>query len=193
MKLQSHLIKTLAGRFKFPKNVTEPEDVMEYIGIMDNWMSSFPPTHHMNTPEDTLSEDHPWLKLHRHYLHSMSYSMTLDPIRAYLTRECSQRSPPDVLSIRDRGIDFALKLMGALHAFFDHVWPRDAKFHFVLFAIFDTASVLCSSIIHDLDNSIPREGEILAAIENAVSMLRRFQELLPSARLSYNLLLKFWI
>jgi hypothetical protein len=192
MKLQSQLIEKLADKFVLPKYVVEPADVREYARMMEDWMKNLPPTYDMNNPERSQDEQHPWIKLHRHYLHTMACSMTLDPIRAYLSTEKSIKSSPDVLDVRNIGVDYALRLMKILHGFFDHLWPRDAKFHFALFAIFDTASVLCSSIIHDLDNKIPREEEILAAIENALSMLRRLQELLPSAKLTYDLLLKFW-
>ncbi|KAI9147758.1 putative transcriptional regulatory protein [Paramyrothecium foliicola] len=192
MKLQSELIGRLACRFGFHKNVVDPPDIDQYRSMLEDWMEKFPPTYDFKKPDRSQDAKCPWIELHRHYLHTMAFSMTLDPIRAYLTTEKSKASPPEVLKIRNDGLGYALKLMRALHSFFDYVWPRDAKFHFVLFAIFDTASLLCSAIIHDLDKTIPRETDILNAIENAVSMLRRLQELLPSAKISYNLLTKFW-
>lgn len=190
MKLQSELITKLANRFGLPKNVVAPADVQEYQGIIQAWMKTFPQAYDLEDPDKSNDVQRPWIVLHRHYLHTMSFSMLLDPIRAYLARPMTTESQPDDLKIRSDGIDCSLKLMGALYGFFDHVYPRDAKFHFVLFCIFDTAAVLCSALMHDGDASIPQRDDILGAIDGAVNMLRRLNTVTKTAKTSYEILLR---
>ncbi|UNI17870.1 hypothetical protein JDV02_004184 [Purpureocillium takamizusanense] len=190
MRLQSEIIMRLSHRFGSIKNVASPDDVQEYRRLIDDWTYTFPPAYDLKNPDTSADAQRRWIVLHRHYLRTMTYSMMLDPFRAYLTRHMSASSPPVELSIRSDGLDYALRLVGALHGFFDHVYPRDAKFHWVLFCIFDTAAVLCSSLMHDDDGSIPRREEILGAIDDAVDKLRRLNTVTKAARTSYEVLVR---
>ncbi|RCI13273.1 hypothetical protein L249_0118 [Ophiocordyceps polyrhachis-furcata BCC 54312] len=188
MKLRSELITELAINFKVPKNVVSSVDVFKYQAIIEAWMARLPPVYALDGADESADAQRPWIVLHRHYLHTMAYSMILDPIRAYLARPVAAASHPDELRIRSDGIDYSLRLMDALYGFFDHVYPRDAKFHFVLFCIFDTAAVLCSALMHDGDGTIPRRLDILAAVDGAVDMLRRLANVTKTARTSYDIL-----
>lgn len=190
MKLQSELIGQLSKRFGIPKNVVSPDDVQEYMAILQAWMRNFPATYDMDSPDRSSDIQRPWIVLHRHYLHTMSHSMLLDPIRAYLARTMTMASPIQELQIRSDGVDYALRLMGCLYGFFNHVYPRDAKFHFVLFCIFDTAALLCSALMHDQDGSMPRRQDISAAIDGALAMLRRLSKVTKTARKSYEMLVR---
>ncbi|PHH65615.1 hypothetical protein CDD81_2050 [Ophiocordyceps australis] len=190
MKLQSELITQLSGRFGLPKHVKSTAEVKEYQRIVESWMAKFPKTYAFENFDKTSDVQRPWIVLHRHYLCTMSYSMLLDPIRAYLAKPMTRDSPTEELEIRSDGIGYSLKLMGALYGFFNHVYPRDAKFHFVLFCIFDTAAVLCSALIHDQDGTIPRRNDILHAIEEAVAMLKRLKFATKTAKTSYEILLR---
>ncbi|PHH71571.1 hypothetical protein CDD80_5134 [Ophiocordyceps camponoti-rufipedis] len=188
MKLQSELIAELAHNFKLPKNVVSPAQVFKYQAMIESWMARFPNTYAFEDADESSDLQRPWIVLHRHYLRTMSYSMILDPIRAYLARPITAASHPDELRIRSDGIDYSLRLMDALYGFFGHVYPRDAKFHFVLFCIFDTAAVLCSAFMHDGDGSIPRRQDIIRAIDGAVDMLRRLANVTKTAKTSYDIL-----
>lgn len=190
MKLQSELITHLSRRFGLPKNVVSPADVREYQGIVAAWMSNFPPSYALDEPDRSADLQRPWIALHRHCLHTMSYTVLLDPMRAYLARPMTASSPPHDLAIRSDGIDCCLRLMDALHRFFNHVYPKDAKYHLVLFCIFDTAAVLCSVLMHDEDCSIPRRGDMLAAVDEAVAILKRLNTTTKTAKTSYDILLR---
>ncbi|OAQ60868.2 fungal specific transcription factor [Pochonia chlamydosporia 170] len=132
----------------------------------------------------------PWIVLHRHYLQTMVLSMLLDPGRAYLIKPMSNQSPPDELKIRNDGIDYSLQLMRVLQGFFDHIYPRDAQIHFVLFYICDNAAVLCSALIHDQNSSLPKRHDVLNAVGNAVLTLQRFKTVTKTVRASYKVLVK---
>ncbi|KAM0440701.1 hypothetical protein ACHAPT_000002 [Fusarium lateritium] len=188
MKMQSSLIRQLFNRFGLTKNVVAPADVQEYQGIIEAWIEEFPPPFNVHNPDKSLDASCPWIVLHRHYLRTMAFSMLLDPIRAFLARPFTIRSSEAELQIRSDGIDYCLELMVSLRGFFDHVYPRDAKFHFVLFCIFDTSTVLCSAVLHDEYHTIPRRDEVFKTIDDAHAMLQRLRMVTKSARTSYGVL-----
>lgn len=188
MKLQSQLIGKMARTFGLPKYVVSTEDVQKYQQMVETWAASFPKWYDCENPDTSRDAQQPWMKLHRHYLHTMSNSMVLDPIRPFLAKDMSRESPAAELQIRRDGIKYCLKLMDALYAFFAHVYPRDSKFHFVIFCIFDTASVMCSTIIHDQDDSAPKKAELLEAIGGALSRLEKLTEVTVSAKTSHQVL-----
>lgn len=190
MKLQSELITHLSRRFGLLKHVVSPTDVREYQSIVEAWMSKFPANFALENPDKSADSQRPWIVLHRHHLHTKALSMLLDPIRAYLARPMTANSPPHELGIRSDGIDYCLRLMGALYRFFNHVYPRDAKFHFVLFCIFGNAAVLCSVLQHDEDCSTPRRHDLLGAVDGALAMLKRLENDTKAAKAWHDLLLR---
>lgn len=190
MKLQSEVIGELAGRFGSPREVTSPAQIDQYTRVIMNWMQKFPQVYDCYNPNTSIDSKYSWVTLHRHYLHTMAYSMLLDPLRAYMARRMTANSPPDDLRIRDEGIAYTMKLMSNLSAFFEFLYPKDAKFHWALFSIFDTAAVLCSVILHDEDRCISSRQEIIMAIESARSMLERLAAETRTAKTSYEILSK---
>lgn len=190
MKLQSQVIGQLASRFGSPREVTAPAQIDQYTQIIKSWVQGFPKVYDISNPDTSIDSKHTWVTLHRYYLHSMSYSMILDPLRAYMARRMTAASPPTDLRIREEAIGYTLRLMGILNDFFDYLYPKDAKFHWALFSIFDTAAVLCSVILHDEDGLITRRGEITAAVESARSMLQRLATETRTAKTSYEILSK---
>lgn len=188
MKLQSQLIGKMARTFGLPKYVVAAVDVQKYQQMIETWMGGFPKCYDIDEPDRSRDAAQPWMKLHRHYLHTMGHSMVLDPIRAFLAKDMSRQSTPEELQIRQDGIDYSLKLMKVLYRFFDYVYPRDSRFHFIIFCIFDTASVLCSTIIHDQDDSAQRKDDMLDAIDGAITMLKQIADLTPNAKTSHRIL-----
>ncbi|KAF7544995.1 hypothetical protein G7Z17_g9522 [Cylindrodendrum hubeiense] len=188
MKLQSGLIRTLYDRFGLTRNVTEPEQVQEYQGMVKEWIKSFPPPFDVHSPDKALDVSCPWIVLHRHYIRTMAFSMLLDPIRAFLARPFTINAEEAELKIRSDGIEYCLELMVSLKGFFDWVYPRDSKFHFVLFCIFDTSTVLCSAVLHDEHHTLPMREEVFKAIDDAHAMLQRLRMVTKSARTSYGIL-----
>ncbi|KAF5967199.1 transcriptional regulatory [Fusarium coicis] len=189
LKLQSELIRKLSNRFGSTRNVVESADIQEYQKMLEDWMEKFPPTFDLNNPDYSQDVLCPWILLHRHYIHTMGYSMILDPFRVRLATSINTKTASEAeVRIRSDGIDYALKLMTALRGFFNHVWPRDAKFHFVIFSIFDTASLYSSILIHDNDGSVPRRQEILDSFDTALDMIKRLRTVAPNFQLYHRIL-----
>ena len=189
LKLQSEVIRKLFNRFGPTRNVVQPVEIQEYQNIMEDWMKKFPPIFNVNYPDYSQDALCPWIPLHRYYIHTMGYSMILDPLRLYLAQPIDTKtSSKSEVEVRRDGIDYALKLMAVLRRFFHHVWPRDAKFHFVIFAIFDTAALYSSILIHDEDSSAPKRQEMLDSFDMAVDMIKRLRVIAPNFQLYYKIL-----
>lgn len=97
-------------------------------------------------------------------------------------------TPAIELQFRADGVNRALDLMKAVHAFLDYVWERDTTFHFVPFCIFDTAALLCSSLLHDDDGTISRKRDILDSIEQGLASLKRLSTATNTAKTPYDIL-----
>ncbi|KAI1067158.1 hypothetical protein LB506_003849 [Fusarium annulatum] len=189
LKLQSELIRKLFNRFGSTKNVVESADIQEYQKMLEDWMEKFPPIFDLNNPDYGQDVICPWIPLHRHYIHTMGYSMILDPFRVRLATSIDAKTATNAeVQIRSDGIDYALKLMITLRGFFNYVWPRDAKFHFVIFSIFDTAALYSSILVHDKDGSAPRCEEMLDSFDMALDMVKHLRTVTPNFQLYYKIL-----
>lgn len=188
IKLQSELIRKLFGRFGLTKNVATPRDVQEYQYMIESWMETFPPPLDVYHPDQSLDAAYPWIVLHRHYIRTTAFSMLLDPIRAYLARAFTIDSTDAERKIRSDGINYCLELMVSLNGFFEYVYPWDPKYHYVLFCVFDTSTVLCSAVLHDEHHTLPRRDDVFRAIDEALAMLQRLNTVTKSAKTSYGIL-----
>lgn len=175
LKLLSQLIRRVAARFGDTRKITKSDDVHEYQIMVETWMNELPPVYDFYSPDTSQDQIHTWIVFHRHYLRTATYTMLLSPIRHFLATRITPETPQDILQIRQSGVNYALNLMQALHNFHSHVWPHDAKYHLVLFRIFDTTAVLASIIIHDHEGTVELRQDILAAITNAFNMMKRLQ------------------
>ncbi|KAM0503717.1 hypothetical protein ACHAP8_002958 [Fusarium lateritium] len=182
MKMQSSLIQHISGRFGHTKNVVTHADVLEYQRIVEAWINTFPPPLSVYDPDRSLDASCPWIILHRHRIRTVAFTMLVQPIRGFLTRPFAIRSLEAELQIRSDGIDYCLELMVSLRGFFDLVYPRDAKYHFVLFCIFDISTVLCSAILHDEQYTLPRRDDVYRAIDEAHALLQSMRTVAKSAK-----------
>ncbi|KAM0353628.1 hypothetical protein ACHAPU_001641 [Fusarium lateritium] len=188
IKMQSGLIRQIFTRFGPAKKVVAHADVQEYQRVVEAWINTFPPPFNVYNPDRSLDASCPWVTLHRHFMRIEAFSMLLQPIRNFLTRPVAIRSLEAELKIRGDGIDYCLELMVSLRGFFDYAYPRDAKFHFVLFCIFDISTVLCSAVLHDEHHMLPRQDEVYKTIDEAHGMLQSLRTVTKSAKASYGIL-----
>jgi hypothetical protein len=190
MKMQSELIRDLAARFQAPKYVTSPEQVLEYKGMVEDWMRSFPQVYAFENPDRSSDAQHPWIPFHRYYLYTMAYLLICNPIRSYMAQVYTRSSDPRHLEIRRVGLAYSLKQIMSLKEWIDHITRRDGRFHFIIFSILDTGAVLCTAIINDADQSIPAQtrDDIYEAIDDSVRMLKRLTTLSITAKTSHDIL-----
>lgn len=189
LKLQSELVSLIFKRFGGPKLLSDPADIRDYQTILEDFMKTFPPEYALDHPNTPTNEDLPWIALHRHYMHTCTLSIALGPFRAFMAKSMKQSTASAVdLEFRLTGIDYALRLIEAVHRFFEYVWTRDTTFHFVPFCIFDTAALLCSVIIHAEDGRVPRRQEVAGAIARAYSTLKKLRTATNTAKAPYDVL-----
>jgi hypothetical protein len=73
--------------------------------------------------------------------------------------------------LRVVGVQAALDLMDVSWLVFENLASVGAKFHYAVFCIFDTTTVLCSAFIHDEARTLPQRETILGAIQKGLKML----------------------
>ncbi|KAF4457671.1 putative transcriptional regulatory protein C3C7.04 [Fusarium austroafricanum] len=189
LKLQSQLVGLIFDRFGGPKILTDPQDIRDYQTILEDFMKTFPPEYAMDHPNTPSNEKLPWIALHRHYMHTCTLSIALGPFRGYMAKTMKRATASAVdLEFRETGIDYALRLMEAVHRFFEYVWTRDTTFHFVPFCIFDTAALLCSVIIHAEDGLVPRREEVISSVARAFTTLKKLRTATNTAKAPYDVL-----
>lgn len=188
MKLQAQAVAILASKFGAPRNVETPQQIQEYLRILEDWMRTFPTVYSTENADHSRDATHPWAVSHRFYIHTMAYLMVLNPIRAYMARKYSRLSNKEELRIREIGVHYALKNLETTSEWTSHVHHKDGRFHFIIFSLFDTATVLSATIIKDEDYSVPQRAKVIKAIDKAVDLLGTINRLSKTASTSYGLL-----
>lgn len=189
MKLQAESVAILAAKFGAPRNIASTHDIREYTQTLEDWMCTFPAVYSMEDPDHSPDASHPWAVSHRYYIHTMACLMVLNPVRSYMARSYSDTSTEDELWIRKNGVHYALKNLRTTSAWTHHAHQNDGRFHFIIFSLFDTASVLSAAILKDDNYSLPQRAKVLAAIEEAVVLLGRINNLSKTASTSYRLII----
>ncbi|KAK7423686.1 hypothetical protein QQX98_000876 [Neonectria punicea] len=188
LKMQSELVGIIFKRFGPPKILTDPIDIQEYQQILEAFMATFPSAYSFGTPDTAPEAKHPWVALHRHYMHTCTLSITLGPFRSYMAKRMTKHTPEIELQFRRDGIGYALRLMKAVQSFFEYVWSRDTTFHFVPFCIFDTAALLCSAALHDEDGTVSQRDDIINAVDLALATLKQLRTATETAKTPYDVL-----
>ncbi|KAF2108256.1 hypothetical protein BDV96DRAFT_504972 [Lophiotrema nucula] len=166
------------------------DQVLAVEAECDKFIEELPAVFRIRFPDKSLDEDHPHYVFQRCQLHVVIYMTMLDFLKSYLTR-----SPQDRVSdlddhFRNMGVDLSLKLLKVARQLFDHEFPINAKFHLVVFCIFDTAAVLCSALIHDTRNDLPHREDIMDAVEGALDMLHQLSMTSKIGASSYRFLFR---
>lgn len=156
----------------------------------EEFIKELPPVFQIESPDLSLDEQYPYFKFQRCQLHVVIYTTQLDFLKPYLTQNPRELITAHDSKFREMGIDLSLKLLKVARELFDHEFPINAKFHLVVFCIFDTATVLCSAVIHDQHNELPRRGEVMDAVESALDMLHQLSLTTKIGASSYNFLFK---
>jgi hypothetical protein len=156
----------------------------------ERFIEELPPIFRVESPDTSLDEQHPYFVFQRHQMHCVIFVTMLDIFKPYLTRDRADRLTNLDDEFREMGIDIALRLLRVSRNLFDHEFPINAKFHMVVFSIFDTATILCSAIIHDRESVLPHRQEVVDVIENSLEMLHQLSETTKLGAASYTFLHK---
>ncbi|KAH6605986.1 hypothetical protein Trco_005139 [Trichoderma cornu-damae] len=193
MALQCDLASRLAQQFGRRCTLDSVDKVVEYRTVAEQWMRRLPPHLAVSHPDRSLDDGYPWLRLQRFTVATMGMSSVLTPLRPYLTKSLPPDSPAVELEFRRDGITYALKYLNILFQFLRFAFPKDAKYHTVVFFIFDIAALLCSAIIHDSNASMPMREPCLAGIQGSLDMLRKLKDRAPIAARSHQILSAIYV
>jgi hypothetical protein len=192
MALQAHLgrrVATVLGEVQDVQNLSA-KDVLAVESECEKFIAELPAIFRVKDPDTSFDEEHPYFVFQRHQLHCVIFVTMLDFLKPYLTRDRRDDITGKDDEFRKMGVDIALRLLRVARNLFDHEFPINAKFHMVVFSIFDTATLLCSAIIHDRDHVLPRRQEVMAVIENSLEMLHQLSSTTKLGATSYNFLHK---
>ncbi|KAJ5031495.1 hypothetical protein PSV08DRAFT_197189 [Bipolaris maydis] len=166
------------------------EKVLEIENECQNFIDELPAIFRVKNPDTSFDEAHPYFVFQRHQLHCVIFLTMLDFLKTYLTREREDKLTDQDDEFRKKGVEIALRLLGVARKLFDHEFPINAKFHTVVFCIFDTATLLCSAIIHDREHMLPHRDEVMDVIDSSLDRLYQLSLSTKLGATSYNFLLK---
>ena len=168
----------------------------KYIEIVQDFMDKFPAVYSVENPDTSWDSKYPYVPFQRHYLRTCTFMLQLDPLKPYLASPSSANAPsPDskptgasegVQYLQSHAVTLLLNIMGSIRPWFNTIYPISAKFHFLTFCLFDTASVLCSAVLHDTHRTLPRRSELVDAIVDACDMLGKLGRNTKAGRISYS-------
>jgi hypothetical protein len=187
MSLQAQLGRRVSRKAIETAELPESEQISAFVSEVDLWFDELPPIFSITNPDLSLDVDHPYFAFQRQQLQAIGFMVRLNPLRTYLTNSPSAASASDA-EFRDLGIESCLKLMGVAEKLFEVEYPINAKFHFVMFCIFDTAAVLCSAVVHN--PGLPQTGQISNVLESAIGMLDRLSTYSRIGDMSFRFLSK---
>jgi hypothetical protein len=192
MNLQAQLgrrVTTKVGDTQ-PGTSLSATQVLAFESECEKFIDELPAIFRIKSPDTSLDEAYPYFVFQRHQLHCVIFLTMMDCLKPYLTRDPMDTMTDQDDEFRKMGVDIALRLLKVARNLFDYEFPINAKFHMVVFAIFDTATLLCSAVIHDRDQVLPHREEVMVAIDNSLHMLHQLSLTTKLGAASYNFLFK---
>lgn len=192
MALQAQLgrrIATVVGDGP-SKTGLSAQQVLAVESECENFIDELPPIFRVESPDTSLDEQHPHFVFQRHQMHCVIFVTMLDFLKPYLTREHHEKHGDQDEQLRNMGVGIALRLIKVARNLFDYDFPINAKFHMVAFSVFDTATLMCSAIIHDRANVLPHREEVMDLIESSLDILYQLSLTTKLGASSYKFLFK---
>lgn len=188
MNMQSELIHKLAKRFGSPSKITTYSDIMEYKAMIDEWMKDFPPIFALDNPDTSHDEEHGWIEYHRHYNYTMGFMLILNPFRVHMKETITDKTSEELLELRTIAVDVCLRIVDVLDNWLEFLTFRDGRFHFIIFSLVDSVTVLADMVRNDEAGTVPRRDDIYRAVKNALVLQRRLLCLSTSAKLGFRII-----
>lgn len=181
----SHLFQKLAINYSV-------ELALELEDELEKWMGKFPAALRDHRPDTRWDQKYPNVPFMRCQLNIIAYAYLLAPLKPFLLAKADSEmlSSPMGTNLRTKGVDTCLDLMRASEHFYDLLYPAGFKYFFIIFFMFDAATVLCSAIVHDTSYNLPKRSQCIRALRTAQELMDAVAHLSESARLSAMLLRK---
>ncbi|KAK0618186.1 hypothetical protein B0T17DRAFT_459113, partial [Bombardia bombarda] len=172
MNLHGKLCLDMAAQLTSVSNKVIPIGVvLQLRNIVEQFFKNLPAEYARHTPDTRWDEELEWVVFQRRYLHLIGYMCLLDPLKPYITQNSGKPMSDIDKALREEGIQAALGLMDVSWGLFECLVSAGAKFHYSVFCIFDTTTVLCSALVHDEARNLPQRETVIEAIKKGVQML----------------------
>lgn len=181
----SHLFQKMGTNYSV-------ELVLEIEDELEKWMGTFPAALRDHRPDTRWDQKHSYVPFMRCQLNIIAYAYLLAPLKPYLLSKADSEIMSSELgnNLRTKGVDTCLDLMRASEQFYDLIYPSGFKYFFIIFFMFDAATVLCSAIVHDTGYNLPKRSQCIRALRTSQELMDGVAHLSESARLSAMLLRK---
>ncbi|ROV94142.1 hypothetical protein VPNG_09364 [Cytospora leucostoma] len=179
----SHLFQKMSTEYSI-------QLVLETENELEKWMGTFPAALRDHRPDTRWDQKHPNIPFMRCQLNIIAYAYLLAPLKPYLL----STADPNIMGIqlgadlRTKAVDTCLDLMRTSEQFYELIFPASIKYFFIIFFMFDAATVMCSAIVHDVDYTLPKRNQCVRSLRTAQELMDGVAHLSESARLSALLL-----
>lgn len=166
--------------------------VLEIEEALEKWMGTFPAALRDHRPDTRWDAKYPSVPFMRSQINVVAYCYLLAPLKPYLLGNADPvvMNSPLGRELRIKGVDTCLDLMQASEKFYDLIFPQSIKYFFIIFFMFDAATVMCSAIVHDVDRTLPKRNQCIRSLRTAQELMDGVAHLSESARISAQLLRK---
>jgi hypothetical protein len=190
MVLLYQLRQTLSQKCGDLKEHPSVDGVLALQQEIRNWLEACPSVYKTSVPNDLREAEPEYLDLQRWQLQVVAYMIMLQPLKPYLTTTVQPGSSDANQCLQKAGVEGALHLIDASCHLVEVVFPISANFHIAVFTLFDTAAILCSSILHDRNQSLYHRTEVMTAIGRALRLVKQVSTdtSTSTAITSYNIL-----
>ncbi|KAK4191847.1 fungal-specific transcription factor domain-containing protein [Podospora australis] len=158
-----------------PRSPAEETNPTELAGrlrdAVEKWFSNLPAEYARKNPDTQWDSEFEWVVFQRRYLHLIGYMSLFSPLKPFVTRNSAKPMSDLESSLRASGVQAGLDLMDVSWSFFENMVSVGAKFHYAIFCIFDSATVMCSAFVHDEARNLPQRETVLHAINRGLHML----------------------
>lgn len=169
---QYRLVTTLVASFGRISEISDPKSVRVVQDVIETWLAELTPELHMQDPDTSWDGICSWLPVQRAQLHSFVLMARLTPLKKYMT-SCRPATPSEDDSLlRSMAIDTSIDCVNAALRLHSIVSPLKVKFHFVFFALFDTATLICSALLHNHRRDLDRRPDLFDAVMRALNTLQ---------------------
>ncbi|KAI7228690.1 hypothetical protein KC330_g7803 [Hortaea werneckii] len=181
---QFKLLRLLSTRFGPLTVITDDDRALEVVDAINKWVRQLPKELHLSDGSYNKDEDSYWLVCQRLSLHCFAYMARLTPLKRILTANSNDATHRQVkrmdllrlaIQLCIECMDMGIALQCAMH-------PLRANFHFVVFVLFDIATVICSALMHDPDHELLERPRLLQKVQEALSALDTLMQHARSAK-----------
>ncbi|KAM7207091.1 hypothetical protein V8F33_000190 [Rhypophila sp. PSN 637] len=172
MSLHAKLCLDMAAQLTSVSEKDIPTEVsLRLRDVVQRFLDELPPVYAVKDPDTRWDTEHSYIVFQRGYLHLIGYMCLFDPLKPYVTRNSAKALSDLEKMLRAAGVDAALGLMDVSWRLFESLSSVGARFHYAVFCIFDTTTVLCSAFVHDEARNLPKRETVLEAIKKGMNML----------------------